>query len=346
MGELWFWLAALLLAGWAVLDGFTLGAGMLHRVVARTDEERRQVLAAIGPVWDGNEVWLLAFGGTLFLAFPRVLAVAFSGFYLPLLFTVWALMGRGAAIELRSHLPGPLWRPFFDTLLVVSSGLVALLTGAALGNVVRGVPLGPEGWFELPLFGSFTLDGEPGALDWYTLLVGLLVVATLAAHGTGWLALRTDGPVQARARAWRRLWLVVAGLWALTTAATFVAEGGVAATVAGRPLTWVGVAAAVAGLAAVGLGARRGNDLTAFLGGGTFVAGALLTLAVGLFPVLLRSRTHPALSLTVENASEPAAGSGALWFWIPAMLLAMGYLTVILRGLRGPARAARDGEGY
>jgi cytochrome d ubiquinol oxidase subunit II len=335
----------LLLAGWAVLDGFDLGVGVLHRLVARTDPERRQVLAAIGPVWDGNEVWLLAFAGTLFLAFPRVLAVAFSGFYLPVLFMVWALMGRGAAIELRSHLPGPLWRPFFDTLLVVSSTLVSVLAGAALGNVVRGVPLGPDGFFELPLFGTFTLDGEPGALDWYTLLVGGLVLVTLTAHGAGWLAVRTDGPVQARARSWRRLWWAVALLWGLTTAATFVAHGGVAQTVAGRPLTWVGVAAAALGLGAVALGARRGHDLVAFLGGAAFIVAALFTLAVGLFPVLLASRTHPALSLTVENSAESAA-SGALVFWIPGLLLAVGYLTYILRTLGGPARAARDGEGH
>jgi cytochrome d ubiquinol oxidase subunit II len=303
------------------------------------------VLASIGPVWDGNEVWLLAFGGTLFLAFPKVLAVGFSGFYLPVLFTVWALMGRGGSIELRSHLPGALWRAFFDTSLVVCSGLVALLSGVALGNVVRGVPMGAEGFFELPLFGSFTLAGEPGALDWYTLLVGTLVLVTLTAHGAGWLALRTDGPVQARARAWRRLWWAVLALWGLTTAATFVAEGGVAETVSGRPWTWVGVGVAAVGLV-LALGARGGRDLLAFLGGAAFILGALGTLAVGLFPVLLRSRTHPEFSLTVQNAGEAGVDAQqALVFWIPGFLLAVLYLVVILRQLKGPARAAGDGEG-
>jgi cytochrome bd ubiquinol oxidase subunit II len=347
MGEVWFWLALLLLAGWAVLDGFDLGAGVLHRLVAHTDGERRQVLAAIGPLWDGNEVWLLAFAGTLLLAFPRVVAVAFSGLYLPLVVTLWALMGRGAAMELRSHLPGPLWRPFFDTLLVVSCALVALLSGAALGNVVRGVPLGPEGFFELPLFGSFTLQGEPGALDWYTLLTGLFVLVTVAAHGAGWLAWRTEGQVQARARAWRRLWWGVGLLWGLTTAATFVAAGGVAAAVAGRPWTWAGVGVASLGLGAVWWGARRGHDLQAFLGGGVFIVGLMGALGAGLFPVLLPARGHPELSLTVDNAGpQGPAASWALAFWIPAMLLAVGYLTATLRQLRGPARAARDGEGY
>src|SRR5277367_4304064 len=127
-----------MIAGYVVLDGFDLGAGIVHLFVARTDSERRQVLGSIGPVWDGNEVWLLAGGGTLYFAFPALYSAAFSGFYLALMMVLWLLILRGISIELRNHIEGPLWQPFWDLVFGVSSTLLALLLGVALGNVVRG----------------------------------------------------------------------------------------------------------------------------------------------------------------------------------------------------------------
>jgi cytochrome bd ubiquinol oxidase subunit II len=166
MQMLWFWLVSVMVAIYAVMDGFDFGAGILHPFVARTDAERRQVLGAIGPWWDGNEVWLLAGGGSLFLAFPKVLTAGFSGFYLALFMVVWTLIMRGVAIEFRSHLPDGMWRGFWDRAFTVASVLLPVLLGAALGNVIRGVPVDASGYFNLPLFTDFGPGNPVGILDW------------------------------------------------------------------------------------------------------------------------------------------------------------------------------------
>jgi cytochrome d ubiquinol oxidase subunit II len=152
MGTLWFWIVAVMLVAYVVLDGFDIGAGIVYLFVARTEEERQQAMRSIGPFWDGNEVWLLAAGGTLFFAFPLLYASAFSGFYLPLMIVLWLLILRALSIELRGHSAEPLWRTFFDALFTFSSSLLAIFYGAALANVVRGVPIGPDNYFFLPLW--------------------------------------------------------------------------------------------------------------------------------------------------------------------------------------------------
>src|SRR5262249_25228950 len=171
------------LATYVVLDGFDFGVGILHRVVARTEEERQMVLAAIEPVWDGNEVWLIAAGGVLFLSFPRTYAAAFSGFYLALNIVLWLLILLGVSIGFRSHQVKPLWREFWDGIFSLASALLALVLGTAIGNVVRGVPLDANGSFYLPLFTNLLPGQHPGVFDWYTLLVGGLAVCIIAGHG-------------------------------------------------------------------------------------------------------------------------------------------------------------------
>jgi cytochrome d ubiquinol oxidase subunit II len=140
---------------YVTLDGYDLGAGAIHLGLARTDAERRTVIEAIGPYWDANEVWLIAAGGSLLVAFPRVMSAALSGFYFAIFFVVWCLILRAIAIELRSHLRDPLWRKFWDVVFAGSSALLALLLGVAFGNVVRGVPLNADGWFGMTLFTTF-----------------------------------------------------------------------------------------------------------------------------------------------------------------------------------------------
>ena len=152
MGTLWFCLVALMIAIYVLLDGFDLGAGAIHFLVAKTNEERRQVIATIGPAWDGNEVWLVAAGGTLYFAFPSLYASGFSGFYLPLMVVLWLLILRGSAIEFRNHIQSPIWIPFWDFFFSASSLLLAVFLGAALGNVIRGVPLDGSGYFFEPLW--------------------------------------------------------------------------------------------------------------------------------------------------------------------------------------------------
>src|SRR5579864_9321565 len=151
MGTIWFCLVAIMLAGYVVLDGFDIGAGILHLWIARTEAERRTVLRSIGSVWDGNEVWLIAGGGTLYFAFPTLYAASFSGFYLPLMMVLWLLVLRGIGIEFRMHIENPVWRSLFDGFFAISSALLAIFFGAALGNVVRGVPLGADHFFFEPL---------------------------------------------------------------------------------------------------------------------------------------------------------------------------------------------------
>src|ERR1700751_2075184 len=152
LATVWFCLAALTLTGFVLLDGFDLGAGIVQLFVAKTENDRTQILRSIGPVWDGNEVWLLVLGGGLVLAFPALYASAFSGFYLALMIVLWLLILRGVSIELRMHIDDALWRSFFDTSFFLSSFLLAVFFGAALANVIRGVPLHEDGYFFLPLW--------------------------------------------------------------------------------------------------------------------------------------------------------------------------------------------------
>jgi len=201
METIWFCIVAVMLAAYVLLDGFDLGAGAIHLFAARDDAERRSIIASIGPVWDGNEVWLLAAGGTLYFAFPGLYAAGFSGFYLALMIVLWLLMLRGLSIELRSHFENPLWQSFWDATFSGSSILIAIFYGAALGNVVRGVPLNKDGYFFVPLWTNFQPGANPGIIDWYTVLVGVSALLVLTLHGALWVMLKTAGQVAVRARA-------------------------------------------------------------------------------------------------------------------------------------------------
>src|SRR6185369_620560 len=174
MATLWFMIVAVMVTAYVVLDGFDLGAGAIFLLVAKTPDERRMVLRAIGPVWDGNEVWLLAAGGTLYFAFPLLYASSFSGFYLPLMMVLWLLMLRAIGIEFRTHIENPVWQGFFDVVFALSSILLTIFLGAALGNVIRGVPLRSDGYFFEALWTNFKVSANPGILDWYTILAGVV----------------------------------------------------------------------------------------------------------------------------------------------------------------------------
>ena len=222
MGTVWFGLVAVMIAMYVLLDGFDLGAGAIHFLVGKTREERRQVLATIGPVWDGNEVWLLAAGGTLYFAFPELYASAFSGFYLPLMMVLWLLILRGLAIEFRNHVKSEVWTPLWDFLFSGASLLLVIFYGAALGNVVRGVPLDASGYFFEPLWTDWRLGASTGILDWYTVMVGIVALMALILHGSLWVQLKTSGPVQERAGALAgRAWWAVVALTVLVTVVTF-----------------------------------------------------------------------------------------------------------------------------
>jgi cytochrome d ubiquinol oxidase subunit II len=348
MVEVWYAIAALFLAGYAVLDGFDLGAGALHLLVARTDAERRTVLGAIGPFWDGNEVFLLAAGGVLFVAFPSALAVGLSGFYLAIFLVLWTLLLRGIAIEFRSHVGDALWRTFWDVVFSLASALLAVLFGAAFANLVRGVPLEATGWFSLTFFTHFR-TGEPvGILDWYTILVGLFALLTLMAHAGAFLAWKATGRVEERSRTLGlALFTAVLVLWPLVTWATRVASPSAFATFGSRPLAWVGAASALAGVAVAMGSLRARRALPAFLGSCAFIAGILGATAAMAYPVLLRATGDPARSITAPAAaSAPTALRIALtWFSVGAVL-ALSYFVSVFRLHRGKVEAPREGHGY
>src|SRR6266851_3031761 len=222
MNTLWFGIVAVMFAIFSVLYCFDMGVGIVHLVVARTDAERRVLLQSIGPVWDGNEVWLIAGGGTLFFAFPAAYASGFSGFYLPLMMVLWLLILRGTSIEFRNHIKSPIWIPFWDFFFSISSLLLAIFFGAALANVVRGVPLAQSGYFFEPLSTNFRLGEQTGILDWYTVLVGVQALLVLMMHGSLWLQWKAEGALNQRAaRVAGSCWWAVLVLTALVTAVSF-----------------------------------------------------------------------------------------------------------------------------
>jgi len=347
METIWFCLVAIMLAMYVLLDGFDLGAGAIHLWVAKTDEERRQVLASIGPVWDGNEVWLLAGGGTLYFAFPALYASGFSGFYLPLMIVLWLLILRGSSIEFRNHIKSAVWDPFWDFLFCGSSLLLAVFFGAALGNVVRGVPLDASGYFFEPLWTDFRLGEETGILDWYTILVGVLALLALVMHGGLWVQMKTSGAVSARAgKLAGQAWWGVLVLSALVTAVTFRVQPQVAENFAAWPWGWIFPLLAVAGIAGVLFELRRHNERNAFLASGAYLAGMLTSVVFGLYPMVLPAR-NPVYSLTVTTAKAGAYGLkiGLVW-WVLGMILAAGYFTFVYRSFAGKVAVDKDSHGY
>jgi cytochrome d ubiquinol oxidase subunit II len=340
METIWFCLVAVMLAVYVVLDGFDLGAGIIHLFVARTDAERRAVLGSIGPVWDGNEVWLLAGGGTLNFAFPALYASSFSGFYLPLMMVLWLLILRGISIEFRNHIQSLAWQPLWDAVFAGSSALIAIFFGAALGNVVRGVPLDRSGEFFLPLWTDFTAGKDAGILDWYTILVGVAALLTLTLHGSLWVALKTEGALEDRARRFaRRVWWGLLVWVVLVTLASFRIQPHLLASFAARPWGYIFPLLAIVGLIGMrALGGRRGG-LEAFLCSCLFILGMLTSAAFGLYPNLLPSNADPALSLTILNAAAAPYGLriGLVWF-IPGMLLTAGYFVYTYRNFAGKVK--------
>jgi cytochrome d ubiquinol oxidase subunit II len=350
METLWFMIVAVMVAAYVVLDGFDLGAGVIYLGAARTSDERRRIMRAIGPVWDGNEVWLLASGGTLYFAFPQLYASSFSGFYLPLMMVLWLLMLRGIGIELRAHMANPVWIGFFDVVFCVSSVLLCIFFGAALGNVVRGVPLGQDHYFFEALWTNFRVGANPGILDWYTVLTGLIALVTLTTHGSLYVAIKTEGDLNRRARA------VALAVWPVQVLLTIV---GLVATIYIRPTVLDNYRVHIVGFLIPGVvygslgvmiyAMRKGQDVAAeklaFVASALYIVGMLVGAAFALYPIVLPSSTDPALNLTIYNTAAGHHGLvvGFTW-WILGMILALCYFTLLFRMFKGKVRL--EGEGY
>ena len=291
----WFFTLGVLLTGYAILDGFDLGVGILHPL-ARTDEERRIVMNSIGPLWDGNEVWLVTFGGALFAAFPIAYAAAFSGFYVAFMALLFALIFRAVSLEFRSKRPAGAWRSFWDWSFFGASLLASFLFGVAVGNAMQGVPLGPEQEF---------VGGVLALLTPYPILVGVMVVATFAMHGSIYLFLKTEGELQRRIHGWMwRTFGLFLVTYLLTTIFTLVTVPHATENFRDMPVAWGVVVLNVLAVANVPRAIFRGKPFAAFLSSSAAIAALSFLFGMALFPDMLVSSIDPAYSLTLYNAAS------------------------------------------
>jgi cytochrome bd ubiquinol oxidase subunit II len=336
LNTVWFFLVAVLIAGYAVLDGFDLGVGVLH-LFARNEEELRLHVAAIGPVWDGNEVWLLTGGGALFAAFPVVYATVFSGFYLAFTLLLVALIARAVSLEFRHQFAASVWTRVWDWSFGLGSLVPALLFGVAVGNVLRGVPIGPgAGWQ-----GSFL-----GLLNPYALLVGVTGLAFFVMHGALYLRLKTEGPLATRLTTVARwTWLGFLALYAVATAATASVSPFLFADLVGSPAFWPALALLVAGIVTVPIANQRGRSALAFLASSATIVAMIALAGVSLFPRLVPSRLDLADSLTIYNAASSTLTLRVmLIIALVGMPLVLAYTVVIYRVFSGKVPAT--GAGY
>ena len=295
LNTIWFFLVGVLFAGYAMLDGFDLGVGALH-LFTRGDENRRILLNAIAPIWDGNEVWLVTGGGALFAAFPEVYATAFSGFYVAFMLLLFGLIFRAVAIEFRSKQPMVWWRRFWDISFSLSSILSSLLIGVALGNMAWGVPLDAQGNFN----GSFWSLIHP-----YSLLVGLCTVALFAMHGSIYLVMKTEGALQQQIREWTRSTIISFVLFYITvTMFTLLYVPHMTDTIRANP--WLFLVALVNMLVIANIPREifHGREMRAFLSSCAAVIALLLLFGIGTYPNLIYSNPLPAHSLTIYNAAS------------------------------------------
>jgi cytochrome bd ubiquinol oxidase subunit II len=323
-----FCVIAAMLTAYTLLDGYDLGVGAISLVLAKTRPERSAMVESIGPFWSGNEVWLVAAGGTLFALFPKVYAVSFSGFYLPFIVVLWLLMFRGIAIELRERLPGDVWLDFWDTAFSVSSLLLILLFGVALGNLVRGLSLDADGYF----FGTFSSLLTP-----YAIAVGALAVVALAQHGLAYLAAHIDGRLGERAlRVAGRVWWAVLIVYIAVTAATIVHYRG---ELPGAPIAFAAGTIALLSLLGMRSRAARERAVLTFRMSQVFLVGLLVAASATMYPYLIRPYPGRAGELTIFNASPP---SGALAVSLPiaivGLIAVLGYSIFVHRQM--PAKVA------
>lgn len=337
METIWFCLVAIMLAGYVILDGFDIGAGILHLWIARTDAERRVVLRSIGPVWSGNEVWLLAAGGTLYFAFPALYAAGFSGFYLPLMMVLWLLILRGVSLEFRNHVGGHIWSVFWDAVFAFASILLAVFYGAALGNVVRGVPFDSHGSFFEPLWTNFIPVGQTGILDWYTILIGVAALATLTLHGATWLALKTGGELNARAaQCVTSVWWLVATLTVFITYASFHLLPNLILSFRAHPWGFIFPVLAISGLLGTKWFIHADANAMAFGSSCLYITGMLTSVTFSLYPNVLPSSTNPFFGLNISNAKAGEYGLkiGLVW-WVIGMALVAVYTFYTYRSFAG-----------
>jgi cytochrome bd ubiquinol oxidase subunit II len=334
LNTIWFGLVGVLIIGYAILDGFDFGVGILH-LFAKSDEERRIHLNAIGPVWDGNEVWLLTGGGALFAAFPIVYATVFSGFYLALMLLLVALIFRAVSLEFRSKVEAPGWRKFWDWSFGLGSILPAVLFGVAFGNILHGIPINEQGTFT----GSFL-----GLLNPYSILVGVLSLVMFTMHGALYMTMKSDGALKARMEQWAsKAWIVTFALYVIVTilsifTSPFLFEGAL-----GNPLVWILFVLYFGSMLFIPVAMKSGKPGRAFLYSSVSIASVIGLAAVGLFPRLVPSSTDLLYSLTIYNASStPRTLTVMLVIALIGMPMVIGYTIFIYRVFKGKVVITHD----
>lgn len=295
LNTIWFLLISFLLTGYAILDGFDLGVGVLH-LFARDDRERRIHMNSIGPVWDGNEVWLLTAGGAMFAAFPVVYATVFSGLYLVIMLILFAMIFRAVSLEFRSQVENPWWRKFWDWSFGIGSLIPAILFGAAIGNILRGLPIDVDGSLTV----SFLALLNP-----YALLIGILSLTMFVMHGAAFLAIKTEGDLQKRILRWiNRAWMAFVALYLIATIATFFVAPFLFEGILVNPLFWILFPLLLGAIIYIPIATQAGKFFSAFLASAVTIVLMISLMGISLFPRMVPSSIDLGYSLTIYNASS------------------------------------------
>jgi len=334
LNAIWFLLVGVLLIGYAILDGFDLGVGVLH-LFTKGEDRRRININAIGPVWDGNEVWLLTGGGALFAAFPVVYATVFSAFYLALMLLLFALILRAVSFEFRGKIESPKWRAACDWAFGIGSLLPAILFGIAFGNILRGIPIDATGSFT----GSFL-----GLLNPYSITVGVLTLVLFVMHGAIYMTMKTNGDQRAWMLKWiTPSWIAFIVVYSLATLATFFEAGFLFHGLLANPLFWVLIFLLFGSVLYVPVAMKGEKYFRAFVASSTLITSVIGLAAVSLFPRLVPSNINLAYSLTIYNASStPGTLSAMLIIALIGMPIVIGYTIFIYRVFRGKVVLSKE----
>jgi len=327
LNTIWFLLIGFLLIGYAVLDGFDLGVGVLH-LFAGNNRERRINLNAIGPVWDGNEVWLLTGGGALFAAFPVIYATAFSGFYLAFMILLFALIFRAVSLEFRGQVDNSRWKSVWDWCFGLGSLLPAILFGVAVGNVLRGLPIAADGSLHVPFI---------ALLNPYALLIGVLSLVMFVMHGATYMAVKTESDLQQRMAQWSiRGWMVLVVLYFVATLATYFVSPFLFEGLLGSPLFWIIFTMLLGGIIYFPVAVRAEKFFRAFLASSAVITSMTGLAGISLFPRMMPSSIDLNYSLTIYNASStPRTLTVMLIIALIGMPLVIGYTVYIYRVFKG-----------
>lgn len=331
---IWFFLIGFILTVYAILDGFDLGVGFWH-LFTKKDEERRLLLTSIGPVWDGNEVWLITGGAVIFSAFPQVYAAVFSGLYIPFMLLLFALIFRAVSVEFRGRVPSPRWRNFWDTAFAAGSIISAFLFSIAFGNILRGLPLDESKNFTGTL---------PGLLNPYAVLIGLLGFSMFITHGALYLVLKTEGHISKLSRNWvQKGWYTYIGIFIITDAVTIITRPQLLNNYRVLPILWILPIFTLVLISMIGFFNWKGKPIKAFLSSVLSIAGLMAMSGAALFPNIVPALNNPRLSLTIMNSSSTELTlKTILIITILGIPLVIGYTIWLYRTFGGKVKIIKD----